>query len=284
MPVDARAGGDALWIPDIQGRLTRVDVRTGRTTTSELGVDPMRIAVSDDAVWVRGEWEHLDSGKTVTPLVRVDPQTGKVTGRFTIRGGESLAAGEGAVWAATSDSTPEGIDRIDPRTGERTGRIELPGVNGIAAGFGAVWAVTGDGTVVRIDPESAKIVQRFEGIAPRVDATIGADHSIIPERRRRVGGCRRAARACCTSAATASCGSSASRPGGPRHVRRDARRHLGRVHRSRQGGPRRLWQLDPRTGEVKSELDLGIREAVEIFSTPKGVHVLTVLGDVLRVD
>lgn len=81
-----------------------------------------------------------------------------------------LAAGEGAVWV--SDPGDGALHRVNAVTGELERRLEL-GAGGagpipVGVGQGSVWAANSNAfRIFRIDPELARIVDRFELDAPR---------------------------------------------------------------------------------------------------------------------
>jgi YVTN family beta-propeller protein len=73
----------------------------------------------------------------------------------------AMAAGEGAVWVANTQS--DDVSRIDPRTDTVRQTIQVRGgPAGVAVGGGAVWVTNGlDGSVSRIDPAVNREVQRI---------------------------------------------------------------------------------------------------------------------------
>ena len=97
-------------------------VLAGRRGKREFRIDvePVAVAVGEGAVWVLGSAGSRDQ------LLRVDPMTGRITGRTSFARGrrlESLTAGLGGVWAIAS--APGLLYRIDPRTVKVTGRLEV---------------------------------------------------------------------------------------------------------------------------------------------------------------
>ncbi len=136
------------------------DARTGRPLGSA-AVPQHPCAAMDEgfgAVWTA----------TCEPsgVSRIDPATGRVTGRvelpMTSDGESSVGAGEGAVWVLVDGSACRlcMVARIDPQTLKVTGRYPVPGgASAVRAGLGGVWVTNAsDDTVIRLDPASGKVV------------------------------------------------------------------------------------------------------------------------------
>lgn len=169
------------------GRLLKV--RHGQVVSTTALPDPSSVAVGEGAVWVTDFWNS-----TVT---RVDPITAQVIATIPLRLPEpirsqcnpdgsscaganydflplDLAAGEGAVWAATDRGY---VARIDPNTNRVSTYVPVEDVNGpcpqnptpadlhcgplgvgsIIAGDGAVWATVDLAGVARIDPVTGAV-------------------------------------------------------------------------------------------------------------------------------
>jgi serine/threonine protein kinase len=149
---DARA-----WVVGLRGPrsgvLTSVLRGNGAKREYPLDVEPRAVAVGESVVWVLG---HGDGGDEV---LRVDPGSGKVTGRTrfpTAVQVTSLTVGLRAVWAVASAAAT--LYRIDPRSSKVTGHSDL----GEHAGrpvvrFGNVWVpVWNQGTLV-VDPRTLSV-------------------------------------------------------------------------------------------------------------------------------
>src|SRR5262249_8380670 len=88
----------------------------------------------------------------------ISPSGGSIVGQASVGSSPtSLAAGDGAVWATTSDNT---ISRIDPRSHSVIQTIPVgSSPSGIAVGAGAVWVANSlSGTVSRISPAVNRVV------------------------------------------------------------------------------------------------------------------------------
>jgi hypothetical protein len=117
------ADDDGAWIvgSDVssgRGFATNVQRDGGRTQVYPLPVDPTAVALGEGAVWVVGS----TSGRY--QLLRIDENTGHVTGRRTFRRKvESLTAGLGSVWVLAS--LPGLLYQLDPRSLRITGVADV---------------------------------------------------------------------------------------------------------------------------------------------------------------
>jgi Protein kinase domain len=155
------------------GTLIRVRSQHGGTSTYKLGLDPSAVAVGEGAVWVVGLGSDRDQ------LVRVDSETGHITGRVRFPSAAeitSVAVGLGAVWAVAY-STGE-VYRIDPRTvtvsahadfGQRVGRLVFIS--------GSVWVHVSDGggTTLLVDPKTLQYLRTLNccELGEGIDETSG---------------------------------------------------------------------------------------------------------------
>ena len=131
------------------------------------GGELLTLAVGKDAVWVG---MRTPRGNV---LLDVDPKNGRVrrTVPIGISDVQSIAVGEGSVWALAGEPTFElpTLIRIDPASGRVTAKktIETGGgsMAAVAAGYGAVWGLaSGLGTpaeLIRIDPRTLAVTKRI---------------------------------------------------------------------------------------------------------------------------
>ena len=138
----------AVWVIGRDGSLSRVDRRTG-ATTSRRQLDVAYVAAGDGQVWAA----------TGSHLLRLDPATGAVLDRIRVPWASmsGLAVGAGAVWL--TDQYAGVVWRIDPgpRPVQRTIPVEF-GVDSLAASADAVWAADSvTGNLSRIDPASNRV-------------------------------------------------------------------------------------------------------------------------------
>ncbi|MDP9346081.1 MAG: hypothetical protein M3P44_10215, partial [Actinomycetota bacterium] len=138
-------GAGAVWILARRANtLTRLDIRTGRLQSINVGDRPAGVAVGAGAVWVTNAGDdsvtRIDTGNLSTSEIPVGRQPAGV------------AVSRDAVWVANRlDST---LTRIDPDTRRRVGRVVDVDSNPYALDVSGrqVWVGSlGDGTVQRID-------------------------------------------------------------------------------------------------------------------------------------
>lgn len=182
----------ALWI--LRGsRVLRADPRTGRVVQSirlargrrcrsgrlpspALGV---QIAAGGGAVWVISERERCGDYGAQQRLLRIDPDSGRVTSSVGLHTRyDQLAAGARGVWAATAVYPTNAVHRIDPQTG-RAGAIVSPApveyVRSLAVRGSTVWIVGGPdhhGLLLRASAarRRATVVRRLRGPGSTVAA------------------------------------------------------------------------------------------------------------------
>ncbi len=155
-PTDAVLAEGSVWLSDFAGRrVTRVDPVKRRVTgqTAAPG-QPVAVAAGRSGLWVRTAVG--DGGR----VARVGRDTGTRVGF-----GATLAVSPGAVWAAEVELGPEGIRRIDPGTGRDAGILDIPGVYALAASGKSLWAVATEGTVLRLDGATGAVRARWPSIA-----------------------------------------------------------------------------------------------------------------------
>jgi DNA-binding beta-propeller fold protein YncE len=151
-PVDVAVGTDAVWVTVHDLGLVRVDPETHQVVATVPGDYFFRLSVGRDAVWVStGSDGHV---------VRIDPSSNAVTASIPTDAGPvgDLATTPDAVWASASSE----LLRIDPASNEIVARLPFDGgVGGIAVDETGVWAIAGanrEGTVVKIDPDTNRVI------------------------------------------------------------------------------------------------------------------------------
>jgi streptogramin lyase len=151
------------------GAISRINPATNRIRTLELPSvgAPTGLAIGGGAIWETfGCLRHGSEicAPPVEILLRIDPRTFEIVGRFDIGGidqhfigtdlGLSLgavAADDDGVWV--SDVLATSVRFVDPRTGEVSEAIEVSGSDGLAADARSVWVLDRDaGTVTQVDP------------------------------------------------------------------------------------------------------------------------------------
>jgi streptogramin lyase len=160
-PTSVAVGFGAIWVGTGDGRLLRLDPRTGQVR-ERLRSDGhvASVVIASGALWLS------DSGLGV---VRLEPYSGPPS-RFVVAAHGPLAVGAGALWAA--DYGRERVYRIDRRSARVVAAVRVPGrlvsVFAGPAGPFVVYSPTagplsgprGPRLLQRLDPVSARLVAR----------------------------------------------------------------------------------------------------------------------------
>ena len=153
--------GESLWAvrrgPEEASDLVRLDPTTGRILDSTpLGESAWFLAAGDGAVWVL----TLEGG---VDLLRIDAETGEVTGRIDVPISGSVGpplAAEGSLWVPVARPSGSLIVRLDGTTGELVGEpipATVAAGTPVGASAGGVWFLgdrPGGQTLARLDLES----------------------------------------------------------------------------------------------------------------------------------
>lgn len=155
-------GAGSVWVTSFDGRLTRVDSRTGRIT-GRVSARPIyfgsEAAHGGGYLWTANDDERYRRGSTVT---KVDPATNRVVGGPVVLGNpQSLTYGAGAVWVADHAGA---LVKIDPKTQKILARRRLDfGPHGVVVTAGAVYVADAHGArLLKADSKTGKIL----GIRP----------------------------------------------------------------------------------------------------------------------
>jgi YVTN family beta-propeller protein len=159
-PVDAVVADGAVWVANAgQGTVSRIDPATNAVTgTTPVGRNPVRLAAGFGSVWV--------ANKTSQTVSRLDARTGRLQATIPVPNHyfspTQLALDADAVWVKDEAR----LWRLDPATNtmtDRTGDWEIGG--GLAVVDGVLWLSgrtrTGAGQIVRADPSTSRVVDRF---------------------------------------------------------------------------------------------------------------------------
>jgi DNA-binding SARP family transcriptional activator/ABC-type branched-subunit amino acid transport system substrate-binding protein/streptogramin lyase len=185
------ATANAVWVTDGSTRLLRMDTRTRRLRSVDLGVALDGVVAGSLGVWAV-------SGPSAV-AVEIEPRTMKVLGRVPIAGRSdalapfptAVALGAGAVWVLNANTAT--VTKIDPELRAVEATISL-GIErapvDLAVGAGAVWTANrGDGTLTRIDPETGETSTVRLGQDP-AGVTVGSTAVWTSVRRGLVGSVR----------------------------------------------------------------------------------------------
>jgi outer membrane protein assembly factor BamB len=190
-------GHGSVWVTSASyGTLSRIDPQTDKVVANiEVGRGAVDIATDErsGAVWIAGlylpknyEGYGRPESSEDNRLIRLDPETNRVVAQIPIRadspdgGAQSVAVGEGAVWAQSVDGR---LYKVDPATNKVSAMVSLGEWSShLAILGGAVWAtVQGPSReayappkirLVRVDPGAERIVAS-EDIGPASKAGDG---------------------------------------------------------------------------------------------------------------
>jgi YVTN family beta-propeller protein len=151
-------GVGSLWTFAGDGTLVRIDPDSRKPVAEVyLPKGTSTIAFDADALWTAG----ADNGL----VTRVDPHTNLVV--ETIKVGKApgpIAIGEGAVWVLNRGDGS--VSRIDPKSNRVTATVEIgkeAAAGSLAAAEGSVWLSAPGLPLVRIDPRTNRVAQKFIG-------------------------------------------------------------------------------------------------------------------------
>ncbi len=134
---DLTVGAGSVWVTQFDGRLVRLDARTGRVT-ARISARPLYfgsvVAFGDGFVWTGNDDEQNDTGS----VSKIDPATNTVLGTVPDLGSpQSIAYGQGAVWVADHTGW---LFKIDPNNLKVVARKRLRfGPHGVLATERAVY-------------------------------------------------------------------------------------------------------------------------------------------------
>jgi virginiamycin B lyase len=151
-------GFDALWVTSpTSDSVLRVDPATNTVEVLSSGIEGAgQIAAGEDALWVSLYGEEGAQAPDVAPtIVRIEPSTGDVTAE--IDAGTALEDSSG-IAVAPDGLWVRGTDpfllRIDAETAEVVDRIDADLSTGdVTVAYGSVWATSETGAIVRLTPE-----------------------------------------------------------------------------------------------------------------------------------
>jgi DNA-binding beta-propeller fold protein YncE len=168
-------GEGSVWI-HVGGKVLRIDPKTAKVvatipTHGSLGV----IAFNKGAVWVLEQESLLRTSEQL--LSRIDTSNNRLTQTIHLGSGGvvpiavavSIAVGEGAVWVTQSESGRR-VDplrwkllRIDPNSSRIVRAIPLwTEPMGVVVAAGSVWVASAYGSVLRVDPQTNEVTERFQ--------------------------------------------------------------------------------------------------------------------------
>jgi streptogramin lyase len=155
---DVVTGGGAVWLAMGDGRLFRVDPRSGhKETRSGLGsLDT--IAYGHGSLWT--------TDTIASTVTRYDPATLRPDATIDVPAGvDDLVSGDVAVWAL---SRAQGLLTAIDVGANATGRLVQVGAmpQGLAAGLGSIWVGDRDGVLRGVDEETGQVTAEIRVGAP----------------------------------------------------------------------------------------------------------------------
>lgn len=151
-PVAVAAGMGSVFVASNAGSVTRINGRTNEIMwTRQSGTSPAGVTVYRGSAWV--------TDVTTDMLLRLNPKTGRITGRVPIPGDPiSVASGEGYLWVVSVGQNE--VWKIDPTRRPRVaGKASLDhDVFFAAFAEGGLWVSAPDeDRVLRLDAESLEV-------------------------------------------------------------------------------------------------------------------------------
>jgi virginiamycin B lyase len=153
------AGVGSIWVvTDRNGIVSRLDPDTN-AAVAEIHVagGAASVVFASDALWVTsGGRNHL---------TRINPHNNQIVETIEVGPNPArVAAADGAVW--TLNRGNGSVTRVDAATNKVVATINIGtevAAGDIAAGEGSVWISAPGAPLVRIDPRTNKVAQRFSG-------------------------------------------------------------------------------------------------------------------------
>jgi virginiamycin B lyase len=176
LPADAwdlAVGLGSVWVTQFDGRLIRINARTGRIS-ARISARPIYfgsvVTVGGGFVWTGNDDERNESGS----VSKIDPATNRVVGNVTGLGSpQSIAYGRGAVWVADHAGW---LVKINPGTLEVVTRRRLDfGPHGVVVTRRAVYVADAHGNrLLEADPKTAKARRIVDLPVGPIHPTVGA--------------------------------------------------------------------------------------------------------------
>jgi virginiamycin B lyase len=170
---DLAVGAGSVWATQFDGRLIRIDARTGRIS-ARISARPIYfgsvVTFGGGFVWTGNDDERNQSGS----VSKVDPATNRVVGNLPgLASPQSIAFGQGAVWVADHAGW---LVKIDPATLKVIARRRLDfGPHGVVVTPRAVYVADAHGSrLLQADPQTAKVTRIAQLSAGPIYPAVGA--------------------------------------------------------------------------------------------------------------
>jgi DNA-binding beta-propeller fold protein YncE len=161
---DLAVGAGSVWATQFDGRLVRIDARTG-AIRARISARPIYFGsvatFGGGFVWTGNDDERNHSGS----VSKIDPVTNRVVGNLPGLGSpQSIAFGQDAVWVADHTGWLVKIDPVKLKVVARR-RLDF-GPHGVVVAAHAVYVADAHGgRLLQVDPETAK-VRRIVELSP----------------------------------------------------------------------------------------------------------------------
>jgi outer membrane protein assembly factor BamB len=170
---DLAVGAGSVWATQFDGRLVRIDARTGRIR-ARISARPIYfgsvVTFGGGFVWTGNDDERNESGS----VSKIDPASNRVVGNLPGLGSpQSIAFGQGAVWVADHAGW---LVKIDPKTLKVIARRRLDfGPHGVAVTPHAVYVADAHGSrLLQADPATARVRRTAELSPGPITPAVGA--------------------------------------------------------------------------------------------------------------
>jgi DNA-binding beta-propeller fold protein YncE len=162
-----------VWATQFDGRLVRIDARTGRIS-ARISARPIYfgsvVTYGGGFVWTGNDDERNRSGS----VSKIDPASNRVVGHLPGLGSpQSIAFGRGAVWVADHAGW---LVKIDPTRLKVVARRRLDfGAHGVVVAPHAVYVADAHGgRLLQADAQTAKVIRIAELSPGPIDPVVGA--------------------------------------------------------------------------------------------------------------
>ncbi|HEV8567000.1 MAG TPA: hypothetical protein VGQ92_07865 [Actinoplanes sp.] len=170
---DLAVGAGSVWATQFDGRLVRIDARTGRIS-ARISARPIYfgsvVTYGGGFVWTGNDDERNRSGS----VSKIDPASNRVVGNLPGLGSpQSIAFGRGAVWVADHAGW---LVKIDPTRLEVVARRRLDfGAHGVVVAPHAVYVADAHGgRLLQADAQTARVIRIAELSPGPIDPVVGA--------------------------------------------------------------------------------------------------------------
>jgi streptogramin lyase len=178
---------NALWVTEISGAVSRIDLSTGQIVAtipvSAQAVSSLTATTNPPALWVAGYTDHT--------ITRIDMQTNRVVATIDVGNApDDIESADGSVWVCNLKDD-RAVQQLDPQTNQIVTRVTLPysGFGGVGCGSvrfteNALWVMTYHGggrttVLLRLDPHTYATIATIDLGSDTIGFGIGADANAV---------------------------------------------------------------------------------------------------------